>query len=95
MRVAWVMGGVGEHGQQQDYPHGDLHCSLLTLMPSHRDTARRGRSARSVLIDLNAGMSSAPAQIAAKFISETYKTKCVTGSGAVLPLSLSLSLSRP
>lgn len=48
------------------------HPSLpLTRIPSQRDTALSGRSARKVLIDLNAGMSAAPAIIAAKFISDS------------------------
>lgn len=34
---------------------------VLTRMPSHLETARRGRSARKVRIERKAGMSSAPA----------------------------------
>lgn len=49
--------------------------ALLTLMPSQRDTARRGRKALSVRMDRKAGMSSAPAQMAARFIRDTYKTE--------------------
>lgn len=44
----------------------------LTLMPSHRDTARKGLKALSVLMERKAGMSAAPAQIAPKLISESY-----------------------
>lgn len=56
---------------------GPLRCRpmdrlelLLTRIPSQRDTARRGRSARSVRIERNAGMSAAPIQMAAKFIND-------------------------
>jgi hypothetical protein len=45
---------------------------LLTLMPSHRETARNGLKALSVRIERNAGMSAAPAIIAPKFISESF-----------------------
>lgn len=47
---------------------------VLTLIPSQRDTALNGLKARRVLIDLNAGISAAPAQIAAKFTNDNYKT---------------------
>lgn len=47
---------------------------VLTLIPSQRDTALRGLKARRVLIDLNAGISAAPNQIAAKFTNDNYKT---------------------
>lgn len=43
---------------------------LLTRIPSQRETARSGRSARSVRIDRNAGMSAAPAQMAPRLISD-------------------------
>lgn len=43
---------------------------LLTRIPSQRDTARSGRSARSVRIERNAGISAAPIQIAAKLIND-------------------------
>jgi hypothetical protein len=44
---------------------------VLTRMPSQRDTALRGRRARNVRIERNAGMSAAPAHIAAKFVSDS------------------------
>ena len=44
--------------------------SVLTRIPSQRDTARKGRSARSVRMERNAGISAAPAQIAPKFIND-------------------------
>lgn len=44
---------------------------LLTRMPSQRDTARRGRSARSVRMDRKAGMSAAPAIMAARFTRDS------------------------
>lgn len=47
--------------------------TLLTLMPSHLETALKGRRARSVLIDLKAGISAAPSHMAAKFINDNYK----------------------
>lgn len=47
---------------------------VLTLIPSQRDTALKGLKARRVLIDLNAGISAAPAQMAAKFTNDNYKT---------------------
>lgn len=47
---------------------------VLTLIPSQRDTALKGLKARRVLIDLNAGISVAPAQITAKFTNDNYKT---------------------
>lgn len=47
---------------------------VLTLIPSQRDTALKGLKARRVLIDLNAGISAAPAQIAAKFTNDNYNT---------------------
>lgn len=43
----------------------------LTLMPSHRETARKGLKALSVLMERKAGMSAAPAQIAPKLISDS------------------------
>lgn len=49
-----------------------LKFVLLTLMPSHRDTARNGRNARNVLIERNAGISAAPAQIAPKFTNDSF-----------------------
>lgn len=47
-----------------------IENELLTRIPSQRDTARNGRSARSVRIERNAGISAAPAQIAPKFIND-------------------------
>lgn len=41
-------------------------------MPSQRDTARSGLSARRVRIERNAGMSAAPASVAAKLTSESF-----------------------
>lgn len=46
---------------------------VLTRIPSHRDTARNGRKARSVRIERNAGISAAPAQIAPIFINENFR----------------------
>ena len=43
----------------------------LTRMPSHRETARNGLSARSVRIERKAGISAAPARVAAKLTSES------------------------
>ena len=40
-------------------------------MPSHRETARNGLSARSVRIERKAGISAAPARVAAKLTSES------------------------
>lgn len=45
--------------------------TLLTFMPSHRETARNGLKARRVRIERNAGTSSAPDQTAAKLISDS------------------------
>lgn len=42
-------------------------------MPSQRDTARRGRNARNVLIERNAGISAAPAQIAPKLTNDNFE----------------------
>lgn len=54
--------------------------TLLTLMPSHLETALKGRRARSVLIDLKAGISAAPSHTAAKFINDNYKLYFKFGS---------------
>lgn len=45
---------------------------LLTLMPSHRETARSGLKALSVRIERKAGISAAPAIVAPKLISESF-----------------------
>lgn len=45
--------------------------SLLTLMPSNRDRARRGRSARSVRSDLMGPISAKPRVLATRLMSET------------------------
>lgn len=45
---------------------------LLTRIPSHLDTARRGRSALSVRIERKAGISAAPNQMAPKFIKDSW-----------------------
>lgn len=50
---------------------------VLTLIPSQRDTALKGLKARRVLIDLNAGISAAPAQIAAKFTNDNYNDNII------------------
>ncbi len=47
----------------------------LTRMPSQRDTARNGRSARSVRIERKAGISAAPAKVAAKLINDSYRVQ--------------------
>lgn len=44
---------------------------LLTRIPSHLDTARRGRRALSVLMERKAGISAAPNQIAPKLIKDS------------------------
>lgn len=44
---------------------------LLTLMPSNRDRARRGRSARSVRSDLMGPISAKPRVLATRLMSET------------------------
>lgn len=44
--------------------------TLLTLIPSQRDTALNGRRARSVRIERKAGISAAPAHMAPKFIMD-------------------------
>jgi hypothetical protein len=49
--------------------------SLLTLMPSQRETARKGLSARRVRMERKAGISAAPAQIAARLIRDSYTTE--------------------
>lgn len=46
------------------------YSGLLTLIPSQRDTARKGRNARNVRIERNAGISAAPAQMAPKFTND-------------------------
>ena len=51
--------------------YGSDDCVQLTRMPSHRDTARNGRSARSVRIDRKAGISAAPAKVAAKLTNDS------------------------
>lgn len=48
-----------------------LELGKLTRMPSHRETARNGLSARSVRIERKAGISAAPAKVAAKLTSES------------------------
>lgn len=55
-------------------------------MPSHRDTARKGLKALSVLMERKAGMSAAPAQIAPKLISDSYHHhhQTLVRSGATL-----------
>lgn len=40
-------------------------------MPSHRETARNGLNARNVRIERKAGISAAPARVAAKFTSDS------------------------
>lgn len=51
-----------------------MQCMLfpLTLIPSQRDTARSGRSARSVLIVLKTAMPWKPNKMAARFMREIY-----------------------
>lgn len=57
-----------------------LHCTsaegeeTLTLMPSNRDRARRGLSARRVLRDLMAPRSEYPMALATMLTTETYDT---------------------
>lgn len=50
----------------------DFLTKLLTLIPSHLETALNGLSALNVLIDLNAEISEAPAHTAPKFINDNY-----------------------
>lgn len=47
-----------------------VDSQLLTRIPSHLDTARSGRRALKVRIDLNAGISAAPNQMAPKLIND-------------------------
>lgn len=51
----------------------NTHTQLLTRIPSHLETARRGRKALNVLMERKAGISAAPNQIAPKFINDSYK----------------------
>lgn len=60
-------------------------------MPSHRDTARNGLSARSVRIERKAGISAMPANVAAKLIKESCKKRGARTS-RTKRVSLSLSL---
>lgn len=59
----------------------DIFCgfvSVLTRIPSQRDTARNGRNARNVRIERNAGISAAPNQIAPKFINDNFNYNTTT-----------------
>lgn len=79
----------------------------LTLMPSNRDKALRGRSARSVLRDLMGPISAKPKVLATRLTSETYgegsggkgaqPQRQVAGSQLTSgwPASLSLPASEP
>lgn len=49
------------------------HGDTLTLMPSNRDRARRGRRALSVRRDLMAPSSEYPSQFAVRLTRDTWK----------------------
>lgn len=51
---------------------GSYPGSLLTRMPSQRETARSGRRARNVRMDRNAGISAAPTIMAVRLIRDSW-----------------------
>ena len=60
------------HHHLRGRPTSGSLFTLLTLIPSQRETALKGLRARRVRMDRNAGISAAPAQMAARLIRDSY-----------------------
>lgn len=70
-KSAYIGRGVYKFDWRDEYFLWFL-LSVLTRIPSQRDTARNGRNARNVRIERNAGISAAPNHMAPKFINDNF-----------------------